>query len=115
MESWFLPFGFHGRKGTQYLLHYDEHWLGCLTADDEFVWTAGKIDRGLSQNHIPFDVKHPHYITELPDGSLLVSSNGTNEIYRLRPVQKSAELFIDTGQVGLTDVGNCEYDQQGSI
>ncbi len=114
-EHGFCHFGFHGKKGTQYLLHYDENWLGCLTAKDEFIWTAGAVDKGLSQNHIPFDVKHPHYITELPDDSLLVSSNGTNKIYRISPIHNSAVLWIDTEQVGLKDVGNCEYDQQGNI
>lgn len=44
----FCHFGFHDKKGTQYMLNYDEHGSGCLTADDEFVWTAGKIDMGLS-------------------------------------------------------------------
>ncbi len=114
-EQGFVNFGFHGRDGTQYFLHYNEHWLGCLTPEDHFVWTAGAVDKGLSQNHIPFDVKHPHYITELPDGSLLVSSNGTNEIFRILPDRRSAELFLDTGLVGLKDIGNCEYDRRGSL
>lgn len=111
----FVNFGFHGRKGSQFFLQYNEHWLGCLTSEDEFIWTAGAVDKGLSQNHIPFDVKQPHYITELPDSSLLVSSNGTNRIYRIRPAQRSAELFADTGLIGLKDIGNCEYDQQESV
>ncbi len=114
-QDGFVNFGFHGKTGTQYFLQYNEHWLGCLTAEDEFTWTAGAVDKGLSQIHIPCAIKHPHYISELPDGSLLVSSNGTNEIYRLIPGQKAAELFIDTGQVGLKDIGNCEYDRQRSI
>ncbi|UCC77933.1 MAG: hypothetical protein JSW37_06085 [Anaerolineales bacterium] len=111
----FVNFGFHGREGTQYFLHYNEHWLGCITAEDEFVWTAGAVDKGLSPNHIPFAVKHPHYINELPDGSLLVSSNGTNEIFRVWPDDKSAQLFVDTGSVGLKDIGNCVYDDRGSL
>ena len=97
------------------MLQYNEHWLGCLTTEDRFLWTAGAVDKGLSPNHIPFDVKHPHYITELPEGSLLVSSNGTNEIFKVWPDLKSAELFIDTKRTGLKDVGNCVYDGQGSI
>lgn len=111
----YCAFGFHGKTGTQYMLQWNEHWLGCLTAKNEFIWTAGAVDKGLSKNHIPFDVKHPHYLTELPDVSLLVSSNGTNEIFKIWPERKSAELFIDTGRIGLKDVGNCVYDQQGNI
>lgn len=111
----FVNFGFHGKHGAQYFLQYNEHWLGHLTADDEFAWTAGSVDKGLSRTHIPFPVKHPHYITELPDGSLLVSSNGTNQIFSLRPDRRSAELFIDTAAAGLVDLGNCVYDGRGSV
>ena len=111
----FCAFGFHGKGGAQYVLQYNEHWLGCLTAEDRFLWTAGAVDKGLSPNHIPFDVKHPHYVTELPDGSLLVSSNGTNKIFKVWPDRKSAELFIDTERTGLKDVGNCVYDVRGNI
>jgi len=117
-EPWshgFCHFGFHGRTGAQYMLHYNEHWLGLLTKDDRFLWTAGAVDNRLSRCHIPFDVKYPHYITELPDDSLLISSNGTNKIYRLWPAKKSAELFINTELAGLKDIGNCEYDQHGRL
>ena len=111
----FCAFGFHGKTGTQYMLQWNEHWLGCLTAGNEFVWTAGAVDKGLSRNHIPFGVKNPHYITELPDGSLLLSSHGTNEIFKIWPNRKSVELFLDTGRIGLKDIGNCVYDEQGNI
>jgi hypothetical protein len=108
-------FGFHGERGTQYLLQYNEHWLGCLTPDDEFTWTAGAIDKGLSDIHIPFAVKHPHYACELPEGSLLVSSNGTNQVFKIWPDRRSVELFVDTGLVGLRDIGNCVYDGRESV
>jgi hypothetical protein len=111
----FCAFGFHGKRGSQYLLQYNEHWFGCLAADDSFLWTAGAVDKGLSRNHIPFDVKNPHHITELPDGSLVVSSGGTNEIFKVWPDRKSAGLFIDTKRIGLQDIGNCVYDEQGHI
>ncbi len=114
-EHGYVNFGFHGRSGAQYFLHYNEHWLGRLTANDAWLWTAGAVDKGLSRVHIPFDIKHPHYITELPDGSLLVSSNGTNEIYRIRPDQAAVELFADTGRLGFRDLGNCVYDGVNSV
>lgn len=97
------------------MLQYNEHWLGCLTSEGGFLWTAGAVDKGLSRLHIPFSLKHPHYITELPDGSLLVSSNGTNEIFKVWPDRKSAELFINTRHAGLKDLGNCVCDEQGNI
>ncbi len=112
-EPWargYVNFGFHGGSGAHYFLHYNEHWLGQLTAEDEWLWTAGAVNKGLSRVHISFDIKHPHYITELPDGSLLVSSNGTNQIFRLRPAQRGVELFADTGRLGFRDIGNCVYD-----
>ncbi len=99
-EQGYVHFGFHGQSGAQYLLHYTEHWLGRLTPRDEWLWTAGAVDRGLSRVHIPLAIKHPHYLTELPGGSLLVSSNGTNEIFRIWPKQGVAELFADTGRLG---------------
>lgn len=111
----YCAFGFHGKTGTQYLLQWNEHWLGCLTPENEFTWTAGAVDKGLSKNHIPFAMKHPHYITEIPDGSLLLSSNGTNEIFKLWSDRNTVELFTDTGRVGLKDVGNCVYDGQGGL
>ena len=114
-QEGYVHFGFRGRSGAQYLLQYDEHWLGCLTARDEWLWTAGALDRGLSRVHIPFAVKHPHYVTELPDGSLLVSSNGTNQIFRVRPEQEVAELFADTGRLGFKDLGNCVCDGAGCV
>lgn len=111
----FCAFGFHGKGGSQYALQYNEHWLGSLTAEDRFLWTAGAVYKGLSHSHIFFDLKHPHYISELPDGSLLVSSNGTNEIFKVWPDRKSAELLINTRHIGLKYPGNCVYDEQGNI
>ncbi len=111
----FCQFGFHGRSGNQYLLSYEEHWIGLLLPNDEFEWTAGATDKGLSGTHIPFDLKRPHYLTESPDGSLLVSSNGTNKIFKVYPDRKTAEVFVDTGKLGLKNLGNCEYDKEGNI
>jgi len=111
----FCAFGFHGKSGAQYMLQYNEHWLGCLSYEGRFLWTAGAVDKGLSRHHIPINLKHPHYITELPDDSLLISSNGTNEIFKLWPDRKSVELFINTERVGLKDLGNCVCDDQGNI
>jgi len=109
--------GFYGKKGDLYMLHWDEHWLGRLTSDDRFTWTAGSVDKGLSDIHISIDVKHPHYICESPDGSLLLSSNGNSKIYKIYPEKGSAELFIDAVEFGIKeyDAGNCVYDLEGNI
>ena len=117
-KSWgngYVHFGFHDEKGNQYMLQWDEHWLGHLTQDDRFTWTAGSVNKGLSETHITVDVIHPHYISAAPDESLILSSNGNNKIFKIYPEQKTAELFIDTEKVGFCDVGNCLYDFNGNI
>ena len=113
--SGYAQFGFHDNQGNQYMLQWSEHWLGHLAPDDRFLWTAGSVDKGLSALHIAIDVVYPHYISNAPDNSLLLSSNGNNRIYKIYPAEKSAELFIDTGKLGLRDIGNCFYDTQGIL
>jgi hypothetical protein len=108
-------FGFHDSEGQQYLLEWDDHWLGKLMPDDRFEWTAGAVNKGLSQTHIEMDVNHPHHISQSPDGSLTLSSNGNNKVFKILPEKKSAHLFIDTGKLGFVDVGNCVYDLGGNL
>lgn len=108
-------FGFHGKTGTQYVLQYNEHWVGCLNADDTLLWTAGAVDKGLSPNHIPFGLEHPHYVSELPDGSLLVSGSGTGELFKVWPERRFAELLVNTRAIGLRDLGNCIFDEREGI
>jgi DNA-binding beta-propeller fold protein YncE len=108
--------GFHDKSGRLYFQEYFKHWIGVYGPGDKFLWTAGSIDPGVSKTHIPVDWKNPHYITTSPhDGSTLVSSGGTNKIYKIFAEKKSAKLFIDTEKMGLKDIGNCEYDLDGNI
>ena len=111
--------GFHDKlqSGRTYFQEYFKHWLGLFDgSDNSFRWTAGSIDPGASEVHIPVDLKNPHYITTAPDdGATLVSSGGTNKIYKIFPEKRIAKLFIDTAKMGLRDLGNCEYDRDGSI
>ena len=110
-------FGFHDKKGNRYMLQWGEHWLGHLTHDDQFTWTAGSINKGLSKNHIDIDVMNPHYICDSADGEFIVSSNGNSKIYKIFPEKGMAELFIDTETVGIKehDTGNCVCDLGGNI
>ena len=110
--------GFHDKlpSGSVYFQEYLKHWIGVFGPDDEFSWTAGLIDPGVSKTHIPVDFRNPHYITTAPeDGATVVSSGGTNKIYKIFPEKNSSKLFIDTGKVGLKDIGNCEYDLDGNL
>jgi hypothetical protein len=111
----YVHFGFHGKYGEQYLLQWDKHWLGRLTPDDRFLWTAGAINKGLSQVHIEMDVRHPQYISESPDGSLTLTSNGNNKSFKIYPERETAEVFIDAGKLGFVDAGNCVYDNDGNL
>jgi DNA-binding beta-propeller fold protein YncE len=108
--------GFHDKAGRLYHQEYFKHWIGVLGSGDKFLWTAGLVDPSVSKTHIPVDLKNPHYITTSPhDGSTLVSSGGTNKIYKIFAEKKSVKLFIDTERMGLKDIGNCEYDLDGNI
>ena len=110
--------GFHDKlpSGRVYFQEYFKHWIGLFDPSDKFLWTAGLINPGVSDTHIAVDLKNPHYITTSPDdGATLVSSGGTNKIYKIYPEKKSAKLFIDTEKIGLKDIGNCEYDLDGNI
>lgn len=46
----YCGFGFYGKRGTQYLLRYTEHWLGCLTARMNSAHRPGSGDGGLSSD-----------------------------------------------------------------
>ncbi len=110
--------GFHDKLplGRVYFQEYFKHWIGVFGPDDKFLWTAGLINPNVSKTHIPVNLKNPHYITTSPDdGATLVSSGGTNKIYKVFPEKRSAILFIDTEKMGLKNIGNCEYDLDGNI
>lgn len=110
--------GFHDKlnPGEVYFQEYFKHWIGLFGPGNSFQWTAGSTDPDVSRVHIPVDLRNPHYITTAPDdGSTLVSSGGTNKIYKIFPEERIAKLFIDTAEMGLKDVGNCEYDHDGNV
>ncbi|UCB60144.1 MAG: hypothetical protein JSW72_08550 [Candidatus Bathyarchaeota archaeon] len=110
--------GFHDKlpTGEVYFQEYTQHWIGVFCSRDSFLWTAGLTDPGVSKTHIPVNLKNPHYITTAPDdGATVVSSGGTNKIFKIFPEKRSAKLFIDTGKLGVKDIGNCEYDLDGNL
>lgn len=48
--------------------------------------------------------------------TIVVPSRNTNpQIYKIFPEKKAVKLFIDTGKMGLKDIGNCEYDLDGNV
>ncbi|MFX1390617.1 MAG: hypothetical protein ACFE9Z_11175 [Promethearchaeota archaeon] len=112
----YVQFGFHDFEGNLYILRHENGWIGQITKKDEFLWTAGSMNPGLSNNHIDLDLKNPMYVSKSPkDQALLVSSGGNNQIFRLFPNEKRGELFIDMKEHGLKDIGNCVFDKEGNF
>jgi len=115
-QNGYTQFGFHDFKGNNYVLQNEKHWLGLLTKENNFLWTAGSFDPKLSDKHIQFDLKNPVYISLSPiDESLIVSSSGNKSIYKIFPEDEKVELLINTNKFGLTDIGNCVCDKEGNI
>ena len=107
--------GFHDSQGNQYALNHSDHWIACLGSNGQPLWTAGPVVVEGSQLHIDCALKNPNYMTDTGDGSVFVASGGNKRVYRIIPHKKKAELFIDCDAWGLKDMGNCEYDGQGSF
>ncbi len=55
LKNGFYDFAFHDKYGNKYAANYFEHWLGYINSENEFQWTAGAVDKGLSKCHIRFD------------------------------------------------------------
>ncbi|NHJ85742.1 MAG: hypothetical protein FK734_09790 [Asgard group archaeon] len=115
-QDGYTQFGFHDFKGNNYVLQNEKHWLGQLTKQNEFLWTAGSFDPKLSLKHLHFDLKNPVYVSLSPiDDSLIVSSSGNKSIYKILIDEEKVELLIDANKFGLTDIGNCVCDKEGNI
>lgn len=107
--------GFHDSSGNQYALSYDNHWVARLEPDGRLCWSAGSgIVKG-SPLHIDCPLSNPSYVSDTGDGSVFVTSAGNKRVYRITPQDKNARVFIDGEAWGLKDIGNCEYDGQGSF
>lgn len=112
----YFHFGFHDYEGNSYVIRNEKHWVGQLSQNDEFLWTAGYINPKLSNIHISFDLKNPTYVSKTPtDESLLVSSGGNNRIFKLFPNEQKVGLFIDMNEYGVKDIGNCVFDKENNI
>ncbi|MFW9972294.1 MAG: hypothetical protein ACFFDF_19065 [Candidatus Odinarchaeota archaeon] len=112
----YAQFGFHDYQGNLYVLRHENHWIGQITKNNEFLWTAGSLDPKLSNIHIPFDLKSPMYVSKSPiDESLIISSGGNNKIFKLFTDEQKVNLFIDMNEFGVKDIGNSVFDKEGNI
>lgn len=104
------PFGFFDGRGNRYALSYDEHWIGQYEGAGKLAWTAGKQIEVKGDRHILVDLENPHYITDMDEEHILVSSHGNNYIYKLNPQKLSYTVFIDGKSHGIKALGNCVFD-----
>jgi hypothetical protein len=109
------PFGFHDSKGRLYLMSYRNHWLGQYGDKGRLIWSAGNNPVEYSDFHIKMDLQNPHYITDTPDGKLLISSAGNKKIFKLDTNTRTCFELINGEKLGLTDVGNCVFDKDGNF
>ncbi len=108
-------YAFHDRQGHCYVFHYFDHWMGRLGKDDEFIWTAGAKAEIKTGFHINVDFQNPIFLTEAPDGRLLVSCTGNAKIYLMDLEDRSATLFLDAQALGLKDISSTVFDRQGDL
>ncbi|HEY9059381.1 MAG TPA: hypothetical protein VIO64_02580 [Pseudobacteroides sp.] len=111
----YAQFGFHNTQGNNYTINTNESWFGCIDSDNNLRWTAGSKHIEDSPFHITFDLLYPVYITDTPEGKILVSSSGNKKIYKLDTSNWEIAVLIDCNEFGLTSVGNCVLDHDGNI
>ncbi|MGD9161482.1 MAG: hypothetical protein PVG39_23920 [Desulfobacteraceae bacterium] len=112
-QDGFARFGFHDSCGTQYVLAYSYNWIGALSGNDQFLWTAGEQAPFQSLFHFDIDLLNPSFISECHDGSLVVS--GKNGVYKLDAATKQAEMIINAKDEGLEFIGNAVVDNDDCI
>ncbi len=108
-------YGFHDRQGNRYFFDYFHHWVGRLGRDDEFLWTAGIKPDVTSGFHMDADFVRPMFLTEAPDGGLLISCDGNARIFRVDLDARTVRPFVDAGALGLKDISSALYDNEGNL
>jgi sugar lactone lactonase YvrE len=111
----YAHYGFHDSRGNRYFFDYFHHWAGRLGQDDEFLWTAGVKPDVTTGFHMDADFVRPMFLTESPDGSLLISCDGNAKIFRLDLDARAVRLFVDAGALGLKDISSTLYDDEGNL
>lgn len=109
----FARFGFHDKAGIQYVLSYDNNWVGCLSKNDRFSWTIGKKQNIESDMHLEIELENPKYLTKHSNGSFLIAEK--TRVYKVLPELKKVETLINSEDYGIKDLGNCEIDNEGNI
>lgn len=108
-------YGFHDSRGNRYFFDYFHNWVGHLGKDEEFLWTAGVKPNVRTGFHMDADFVRPMFLTESPDGGLLISCDGNVRIFKLDLDTRAVRPFIDARALGLKDISSTVYDDQGNL
>ena len=111
----YVHYGFHDRHGNRYSFDYFNNWIGKLGEGDAFLWTAGAKADVQTGFHMNADFNGPIFLTEQPDGRLLVSCAGNASLFELDPEAREARLFIDGRGLGMKDISSCILDTYGHM
>jgi len=108
-------YGFHDSRGNRYFFDYFHNWVGRLGKNDEFWWTAGVKPNVTTGFHMDADFVRPMFLTESPDGELLISCDGNARIFKLDLDARAVRPFIDARALGLKGISSTIYDDQGNL
>ena len=111
----YAHYGFHDSRGNRYFFDYFHHWVGRLGKNDEFLWTAGVKPDVTTGFHMDADFVRPMFLTESPDGSLLISCDGNARIFSVDLDARAVGLSVDAGALGLKDISSTVYDDEGNL
>jgi len=111
----YAHYGFHDSRGNRYFFDYFHHWVGRLGKNDEFLWTAGVKPDVTTGFHMDADFVRPMFLTESPDGSLLISCDGNARIFSVDLDARAVRLSVDAGALGLKDISSTVYDDEGNL
>ena len=109
----YARFGFHDDEGNQYVLAYDFNWIGFLSSDDHFHWTAGEKQQYETEYHYDVEINKPTYLSKCHDGSILVTVK--DGVLRLSMETKKAEMIIESEKEGIGFIGNAVIDNDHCI
>lgn len=110
-----VHFGFHARNGRFYGIDHPHHFMGSISRQGTVEWTAAPHPVFPGIANIAADLQYPMYVDVLADGRLIVSNFGNARLICIDPVAMKADVLVDGRSLGMSDMGNCVVDHEGSI
>jgi hypothetical protein len=109
----FARFGFHDSKGAQFVLAHNDNWIGALSGDDQFLWTAGQKPPLKGHLHFDIEILKPSFISEFRDSSLAVT--GKNGVFKLHIDSGDIDTILLTREEGIDFIGNAVIDKDDNV